>query len=334
MRLLPRPAELVLARSPVAPAAAPVAPAAVPGGGLGVLIPQPGAYTYEVPLSDGSLTQNTVVVSQTPGAFGLEVFLGSAEGASVKMGDATYQIDADRIVRISSTTASGRSVTEAHTVLQLPLERLASWSNTGRSSDGSMWLEQRTVSAVGIDVLLPSGQLYKDCVVLTVIHSNGLILQEYYAPSSWLVGTVVVSDARDVSPDLRSGPGEWTKWLTSRRDAVAIGATSAAPVRSVSFNSPSSLSQRCEAGSIVACSDLALMYQQGQGVPTDPVQAAALARRACEGGSATSCAQLGYLYYTGEGVPRDVSAAVSLYQHACSRGNDLACESLERLSAP
>jgi len=73
----------------------------------------------------------------------------------------------------------------------------------------------------------------------------------------------------------------------------------------------------CDAGELVGCTRLGLLYGEGRGVEVDASRAAALHRRACDGDSPLGCAHLGRSYETGLGVAPDVARAATLYEDAC-----------------
>src|SRR5207237_606106 len=68
-------------------------------------------------------------------------------------------------------------------------------------------------------------------------------------------------------------------------------------------------------------SNLALMYQEGEGVPKDAAQAAFWYRKAAEQGYATAQASLGGMYQEGKGVPKDAGKAAFWYRKAAEQGD-------------
>ena len=60
-----------------------------------------------------------------------------------------------------------------------------------------------------------------------------------------------------------------------------------------------------EGGNAVAQSNLGFLYQTGDGVPQDFVQAMLWYRRAAAQGESLAQSNIGYLYYKGQGVPQD-----------------------------
>jgi TPR repeat protein len=89
--------------------------------------------------------------------------------------------------------------------------------------------------------------------------------------------------------------------------------------------------QSCDLGEMKACSELAIMYHNGQGVPQDARAAASLHEKACNGGFLNGCTSLGTFYEEGEGVPKDFARALTLHGKACDGGNMLGCLSLGQL---
>jgi TPR repeat protein len=64
-----------------------------------------------------------------------------------------------------------------------------------------------------------------------------------------------------------------------------------------------------EAGHADAQNNVGLLYENGQGVPADPAEAARWYRRAAEQGHADAQLYLGALYESGRGVPQDLVRA-------------------------
>ena len=86
--------------------------------------------------------------------------------------------------------------------------------------------------------------------------------------------------------------------------------------------------QACDAGDLMSCNVLGLMYGAGADVPWDGARAASLFQRACDGGLMLGCTHLGLLYQNGSGVTRDLATAVFLYERACEGGDMLGCATL------
>ena len=79
-----------------------------------------------------------------------------------------------------------------------------------------------------------------------------------------------------------------------------------------------------EQGHASAQFSLAVMYENGQGVPQDYKEAAKWYRLAAEQGNALAQYNLGIMYDVGQGVPQDYKEAVKWYRLAAEQGNALA----------
>lgn len=79
------------------------------------------------------------------------------------------------------------------------------------------------------------------------------------------------------------------------------------------------------------CSNLGVLYQNGQGVEKDLIKAAYFYSKACELKEGDGCGALGALYYNGDGVKQDSKKAVALFEKACKLGYKKACEMLKEL---
>jgi hypothetical protein len=75
-----------------------------------------------------------------------------------------------------------------------------------------------------------------------------------------------------------------------------------------------------EQGNASAQLNLGLMYEMGEGVPEDFVEAVRWWRLAAEQGHASAQYNLGYMYDTGEDVPQDFVEAVRWYRLAAEQG--------------
>ncbi len=82
----------------------------------------------------------------------------------------------------------------------------------------------------------------------------------------------------------------------------------------------------CDEGWSSGCEGLSRIYFLGvPGTPTDKPRAAALALRACDGGSARSCSNVGLMYKNGDGVVKDPARALALLKKSCDLGLPAAC---------
>ncbi len=87
--------------------------------------------------------------------------------------------------------------------------------------------------------------------------------------------------------------------------------------------------ERCEAGSGPHCLVMGIIYERGLvGMVRSPSSAARFYRLACDEGDQLGCHNLAVLLEQGRGVPRDLSAALELYDAACRGGEPLACSNL------
>ncbi len=74
-------------------------------------------------------------------------------------------------------------------------------------------------------------------------------------------------------------------------------------------------------GNTTAMNNLANMFDQGQGVDEDPVEAARLLRLAAERGDHVAQLNLGLAYERGRGVPRDNRLAAEWFRRAAVQGD-------------
>jgi TPR repeat protein len=82
----------------------------------------------------------------------------------------------------------------------------------------------------------------------------------------------------------------------------------------------------CEKADVpLACSNLGAFYDDGEGVPQDPVHAAKLFAKACARDDGFACGVLATDYKIGRGVDRDRPKAFQLAQRGCELGSHLAC---------
>ena len=96
----------------------------------------------------------------------------------------------------------------------------------------------------------------------------------------------------------------------------------------------------CDGGWAPGCHQLALSYEQGEGVLKDIPKALTLYTEACDGESVESCVSAGTLYLGGDpAVARDLVAAtrlygkaLSLYKEGCDAGSQPDCTEKERMT--
>jgi len=80
------------------------------------------------------------------------------------------------------------------------------------------------------------------------------------------------------------------------------------------------LRKAAEQGITEAQCKLGVMYDTGQGVPEDDVEAVKWYRKAAEQGIAEAQCNLGFMYDTGQGVAEDEVEAVKWYRKAADQG--------------
>eukprot|EP00729_Bicosta_minor_P032625 gene32625-biopygen27452 len=84
-----------------------------------------------------------------------------------------------------------------------------------------------------------------------------------------------------------------------------------------------------EAGYAMAQCNLGIMYRDGEGVEQDHVEAAKWYRKSAEAGNAVAQFNLGAAYYNGEGVEQDLTEALNWTQLAAVQGHEKALEGLD-----
>ena len=81
----------------------------------------------------------------------------------------------------------------------------------------------------------------------------------------------------------------------------------------------------CDSGHLEACTWLARLLSQGQGVPTDLPRVRIVHGRACDKGLAASCHDLARMLEAGDGGPVDPAAARARHGRACELGEPRGC---------
>jgi TPR repeat protein len=79
----------------------------------------------------------------------------------------------------------------------------------------------------------------------------------------------------------------------------------------------------CTAGGIGACANLAMAYDDGEGVKRDRRRAATLARQACDAGSGPGCVAIASMLSDGRAGQKDVAGGAALMEQACTTMKDL-----------
>ena len=88
----------------------------------------------------------------------------------------------------------------------------------------------------------------------------------------------------------------------------------------------------CDGGDASGCSDLGVLYANGQGVKQDYFKAVELYQKACDGGHASGFYNLGVSYANGQGVKQDKSKAKQLFGKACDMRLQQGCEAYRILN--
>ena len=84
----------------------------------------------------------------------------------------------------------------------------------------------------------------------------------------------------------------------------------------------------CDSGNARGCSNLGVLYENGQGVKQDYQKAAQLYQKACDSGNAEGCYNLGVSYENGQSF----STAKQYYGKACDLGLQLGCDDYKKLN--
>ena len=85
----------------------------------------------------------------------------------------------------------------------------------------------------------------------------------------------------------------------------------------------------CDAGEMLGCYNLGVMYMLGNEVEKDLGKAVQLFKKACDGGNMLGCTNLGSMYANGDGVEEDFSKAAKLLKKACDGGDMNGCRGLD-----
>jgi TPR repeat protein len=84
----------------------------------------------------------------------------------------------------------------------------------------------------------------------------------------------------------------------------------------------------CSAGGQGACANLALAYDDGDGVKRDRTRSRALAHNACDGGSAPACVTVASMLGDGRVGRKDLAASSALMLRACEMVDLYACTNM------
>ncbi len=86
--------------------------------------------------------------------------------------------------------------------------------------------------------------------------------------------------------------------------------------------------QGCDLGDARACTNLGVMFENGQGVYRDDVKAAELYTKGCESDDSFGCTYLGFMYHSGRGVPKSPVKAYEMLRLGCADSRSDACTHL------
>jgi len=86
--------------------------------------------------------------------------------------------------------------------------------------------------------------------------------------------------------------------------------------------------QAIDRGSAAAMNNLGALYDQGWGVPKDPVKAYKWYRASVDKGNSLALYNMGSMYRNGNQVPKDITKALKWYKKSAAKGNDLAQNTL------
>ena len=88
----------------------------------------------------------------------------------------------------------------------------------------------------------------------------------------------------------------------------------------------------CNGREMPSCSNLGIMYANGNGVEKNVKKAMDLYKKACDGGNMLGCGFLGFMYEKGDGVGQDIYMAKEYYGKACDLGDQDGCDEYKRLN--
>lgn len=88
----------------------------------------------------------------------------------------------------------------------------------------------------------------------------------------------------------------------------------------------------CEMNNATACSNLAVLYEYGQGVKQNFQKASELYSKACKMNDIAACYSLGSLYVRGKGVKQNFKQAKEYYGKACDLGAKKGCDAYKILN--
>ena len=121
-------------------------------------------------------------------------------------------------------------------------------------------------------------------------------------------------------------------WITLLSACTAQNIPSSANISS-STKSLAEYSRAAEQGNAAAQAHLGWIYESGDGVPQNDIEAVRLYKLAAGQGNADGQTYLGLMYEVGAGVPQSYSEAIKLYKLAADQGHLEAAQNLARLSS-
>ena len=113
------------------------------------------------------------------------------------------------------------------------------------------------------------------------------------------------------------------------QNAEDIGKQAVTAYKQGNYSQAAKLSeQACNSRFAPSCTDLGVLYEDGQGVKQDYLQAKKLYEKACDNGSQRACHNLALLYKNGKGVKQDNKQAAKFYKKACDSNVSQSCFNL------
>ena len=91
------------------------------------------------------------------------------------------------------------------------------------------------------------------------------------------------------------------------------------------------LTKACDLKHAKACFNLALRYQNEDGVEKNPLRAAQLYEKSCNLGNSKACYNLGIMYTTNDYFRKDNIKALELFTKACGMNLKEACKAYDDL---
>ncbi len=100
----------------------------------------------------------------------------------------------------------------------------------------------------------------------------------------------------------------------------------------VDGNDKKGLQQSCDNGEMNGCSNLAVLYREGDGVKQNYFKANELSKKACDDNEQMGCLDLGIAYLRGQGVRQDYRKAKEFSGKACDLGNSHGCSNYKLIN--